>query len=157
MATVEVSRRIAADPGRLYALIADVTQMDRWSPESAGACWVRGRPGEVGSRFRGRNRNGLFRWSTTCTVTAAEPGRRFGFAVTWLGMPISDWEFVLTVSEAAGAQGGCHIRESTTDHRSRLLRIVTPLGTGVPNRTEHNRRTMEQTLAALDRAVTAPG
>ncbi|HEY6796949.1 MAG TPA: SRPBCC family protein [Kineosporiaceae bacterium] len=157
MATVEVSRRIAADPGRLYLMIAEVTQMDRWSPESAGARWVRGQPGEIGSRFRGRNRNGLFRWSTTCTVTAAEPGRRFGFAVTWLGMPVSDWAFDFIPSEVGGAEVGCQVRESTTDRRSRLLRIITPLGTGVPRRTEHNRRTMEQTLAALDRAATAAG
>jgi hypothetical protein len=72
MATVEVSRRMAADPS-VYALIADVTRMDQWSPEAAGARWTRGEPGTVGARFRGRNRNGLLRWSTDCTVTAVEP------------------------------------------------------------------------------------
>jgi uncharacterized protein YndB with AHSA1/START domain len=151
MATVEVTRRIAADPSRVYALVADVTRMDLWSPESAGARWTGGEPGTMGARFRGRNRHGLFRWSTRCTVTAVEPGRRFAFAVTWLGMPISSWEFRLTARD-----GGCEVQESTTDHRSRLLRIITPVGTGVARRAEHNRRTMEQTLDALARAASKP-
>jgi len=150
MATVEVTRHVVADPRLIYALVADVTRMDRWSPESAGARWVDGEPGTVGARFVGRNRNRLFRWSTLCTVTAAEPGRRFGFTVTWLGMPISSWEFRLTARD-----GGCDVQEATTDRRSRLLRIVTPIGTGVTRRTEHNRRTMEQTLDALARDVPA--
>jgi uncharacterized protein YndB with AHSA1/START domain len=151
MATVEVTRVIAAEPSDVYALIADVTRMDQWSPEAAGARWTRGQPGTPGARFRGHNRNGLFRWSTTCTVTAVEPGRRFAFAVTWLGMPISSWEFRLTAVD-----GGCEVQESTTDRRSRLLRIVTPIGTGVARRAEHNRRTMEQTLESLARAESRP-
>jgi uncharacterized protein YndB with AHSA1/START domain len=151
MATVEVTRRMAADPSRVYALIADVTRMDQWSPEAAGARWTRGEPGTVGARFRGRNRNGVLRWSTDCTVTAVEPGHRFAFAVTWLGMPISSWEFRLTARD-----GGCEVQEFTTDRRSMLLRIITPLGTGVARRAEHNRRTMEATLQALDRATNGP-
>jgi uncharacterized protein YndB with AHSA1/START domain len=148
MATIDVTRRLAADPDTVYALISDVTRMGEWSPEATGASWTGGTPGTAGATFRGNNRNGLFRWSTTCTVTSAEPGRRFGFAVTWLGMPISDWEYVITP-----ADGGCDVRESTTDRRSALLRIVTSAGTGVAQRAEHNRRTMEQTLDALARAV----
>jgi uncharacterized protein YndB with AHSA1/START domain len=144
VATVEVSRRIAADASLVYDLVADVTRMDRWSPEAAGAEWVGGEPGTVGARFRGRNRHGLFRWSTTCTVTAADPGREFAFDVRWLGMPVSSWGYRFTAGD-----GGCDVQERTTDRRSRVLRIVTPMGTGVANRTDHNRRTMEQTLAAL--------
>ena len=145
---VEVTRWMAADPGCVYALVADVTRMDRWSPEAAGARWIGGEPATVGARFRGRNRHGLHRWSTTCTVTAADPGRRFAFDVTWLGRPIATWEFRLTAVD-----GACEVRESTTDRRSRLLRAVTPIGTGVARRAEQNRRTMTRTLDALDRAA----
>jgi hypothetical protein len=144
MATVEVSRWIAAESFGVYGLVADVTRMDRWSPEAVGARWIGGEPGTVGARFRGRNRNGLFRWSTSCTVTAADPGREFAFDVHWLGMPISEWGYRFTPRD-----GGCEVTERTTDRRSGLVRVVTSMGTGVAHRTEHNRRTMEQTLDAL--------
>lgn len=148
MSTIEVSRRVSADPATVYALVADVARMDRWSPESAGARWTRGEPGTVGARFRGRNRNGPFRWSTDCTVTAAEPGRRFAFEVAFLGMPVAGWEYELVPHD-----GGCEVIERTTDRRARLMKVIGAVGTGVPDRAAHNRRTMEQTLDALARAI----
>jgi hypothetical protein len=36
---------------------------------------------------KGHNRNGIYRWSTTCTVTDAQPGRVFAFDVRYLGLP----------------------------------------------------------------------
>ena len=56
VATVEVRRTMTADPQQVYELIADVTRMVEWSPESAGAEWLTGEPGAVGSTFRGDNR-----------------------------------------------------------------------------------------------------
>jgi uncharacterized protein YndB with AHSA1/START domain len=149
--TIEVSRRIAADPAELYALISDVTRMDRWSPEATGADWIDGEPGTLGARFRGRNRHGPFRWSTTCTVTAADPGRAFGFRVTWLGRPISFWEFRLVAHP-----DGCEVTECAADLRSGPVRLVTSIGTGVARRAARNRSTMEATLQALDRATRSP-
>jgi uncharacterized protein YndB with AHSA1/START domain len=35
----------------------------------------------VGARFKGTNKRGLFRWSTTCEVTKAEPGKAFEWQV----------------------------------------------------------------------------
>jgi len=151
MTTVEVTRTITADPRDVYAAVADVTRTQRWSPESAGARWTGGEPGAVGSRFSGRNRHGPFRWSTTCTVTAADPGRRFAFDVTFLGLAISSWEY-----ELAARDGGCTVTERTTDRRSWPMRLAGLVGTGVADRARHNRRTMERTLEALDRALSAP-
>jgi uncharacterized protein YndB with AHSA1/START domain len=148
VATVEVTREMAGDPQDVYAVIADVTQMDQWSPESAGARWTSGAPGTVGSQFRGRNRNGLFRWSTTCTVTAADAGRRFAFDVTLVGLPVASWEYELTPSD-----GGCAVTERTTDRRSALVKIVGAIGTGVTRRADHNRQTMVATLDSLARAM----
>jgi len=45
VATVEVRRMMAGDPEKLYELIADVTRMGEWSPESAGCEWVHSRTG----------------------------------------------------------------------------------------------------------------
>jgi uncharacterized membrane protein len=77
--TASVSVDVAASPSVIYGLVADVTNMGRWSPECRSCEWL-DQPGLVGSRFRGRNRMGPLRWSTTARVLAAEPGEEFSFA-----------------------------------------------------------------------------
>ena len=148
MATVEVRRTTVGDPHKLYELIADVTRMGQWSPESAGAEWLTGEPGTVGSTFRGDNRRPWMKWSTLCTVIAAEPGRRFAFAVKARGRPVSTWEYEITPRA-----GGCQVTERTRDQRDLLYRLMSFVSTGVRGRSVRNRQTMEQTLDALARAV----
>jgi uncharacterized protein YndB with AHSA1/START domain len=144
-----VEEHIAADPVAVYQLISDITRMGDWSPETKSCRWVKGaRSAEVGARFRGSNRNGWHRWSTTCTVTAAEPGKRFAFNVDVLGMPVATWEY-----EIAAAEGGCRIIERWTDRRASWLEKLSPLGTGVKDRGEHNRSTMAETLSRLRQAA----
>ncbi len=75
-----VSLRIAAAPERLYEIVSDITQMGRLSPECTGGKWLGDASGPaVGARFRGRNKRGIMRWSTTSEVVAAEPGKEFAF------------------------------------------------------------------------------
>lgn len=93
---------VAAPPGVVYALVADVTRMGRWSPECYHCEWVDGATGpEVGARFRGHNRLGPARWRTTAVVTVAEPGREFAFAV--LGADDREqtrWRYTFTPTES---------------------------------------------------------
>lgn len=75
-----VSLRIEAPADRLYDLVSDVTQMGRLSPECVGGRWLGGATGPaVGARFKGTNKRGFARWSTTNEVVVAEPGREFAF------------------------------------------------------------------------------
>ena len=148
MAAVEVRRFMAGDPHKLYELIADVTRMGEWSPESAGAVWLTGEPGTVGSTFRGNNRRPWMKWSTICTVITAEAGKRFAFAVKAVGRPVSTWEYEITPRPS-----GCEVVERTIDLRSLLYMITSFVSTGLVPRSVRNRRTMEQTLDALARAV----
>ena len=148
MATVEVRRMMAGDPQEVYELIADVTRMGEWSPESDGGEWLTGQPGTVGSTFRGDNRRPWMRWSTICTVIAAELGRRFAFAVEAAGLPVSTWEYEITPRT-----GGCQVSERTFDQRGLPYRLTSFVSTGVRGRAVRNRKTMEQTLDALARAV----
>ena len=75
-----VSLRIEAPPEALYHLIADPVRMGDLSPECTGGRWLDGATGPaVGARFKGSNKRGFVRWSTTSTVVAAEPGREFAF------------------------------------------------------------------------------
>ena len=139
---------MAGDPWKLYELIADVTRMGEWSPESAGGEWLSGEPGTVGSTFRGDNRRPWMEWSTICTVIAAEPGKRFAFAVKARGRPVSTWEYEITPRT-----GGCQVTERTFDQRGLLYRVTAVVSTGLRGRSVRDRRTMEQTLDALARAV----
>jgi uncharacterized protein YndB with AHSA1/START domain len=78
----EVSVPIAASPETVWELITDVTQTGRWSPECTGGRWAKGASGPVmGARFVGSNRHGVVRWSTHCTVVAAEEPNHFAFEV----------------------------------------------------------------------------
>lgn len=75
-----VTLRIGASPERIYDIVSDVTQMGRLSPECTGGKWLGGATGPaVGARFKGMNKRGWFRWSTTNEVVTAEPGREFSF------------------------------------------------------------------------------
>ena len=147
-AAVEVRRIMEGDPKQVYELIADVTRMGEWSPESAGAEWLTGEPGTVGSTFRGDNRRPWMKWSTICTVIAADPGKRFAFTVQAAGRPVATWEF-----EIAPRAGGCEVTERTVDQRGLLYKTTSVLSTGLRRRSVRNRQTMQQTLDALARAV----
>jgi hypothetical protein len=154
MADVEVTETMAADPATVYGLVSDVTRMGRWSPETTSCRWLDGADGpQVGARFRGTNRHRLLRWSTTCTVTAAEPGRRFAFDVDFGGVPISTWAYDLVPTRT-----GCEVTESWSDRRPQWMRVGSVPVMGIADRAGHNRRGMQATLAALRTAAEAiPG
>lgn len=83
---------VDAPPATVYGLVADVTNMGRWSPECRSCEWL-DEPGRVGSRFRGRNRRGPARWSTTAIVLTADPGREFAFATLHRSRTATRWTY----------------------------------------------------------------
>lgn len=72
---------VAAPAEEVYRIASDITRMGEWSPECVGGEWISGEPGTVGARFHGHNRHRDDTWTTECEVVAAEPGRRFAWAV----------------------------------------------------------------------------
>ena len=87
--TVSDSVLIAADAQSLYDEVSDPSRMGEWSPENRGADIAEpGRPAYVGMTFVGHNKRGRARWQTRCTVTAADPGRRFEFHVHRIGVKV---------------------------------------------------------------------
>ncbi len=100
----------------------------------------------VGAKFRGRNKIGWRRWSTTSTVTRADPGRSFAFRSNAGPLPIAEWEF--RFAPAADGESTV-VTQSCRDVRRRFMRgLGTPV-TGVRDRDTHNRAGMEATLAGL--------
>lgn len=144
--SISVSTTVAASPDDVYALVADLGRMGEWSPEAAGVRWVGGATGpRPGARFRGRNRNRLWRWQTTCTVVTADPGRELSWRSSLLGLPVALWRYQF---EADGS-GGTNLTESTQDQRGFLVRTLAPAGTGIGDRATRNRETMAVTLARI--------
>jgi uncharacterized protein YndB with AHSA1/START domain len=149
---VTVSTGIDAPAEQVWALIADVTRMGEWSPETRSCRWL-GEPGrpEVGARFAGRNRHSGRRWSTVCTIVAAEPGREFAFDVTGAGfLSVATWRYTLRPTPT-----GCEVEESFTDRRGMALQLFGSVVLGIADRAEHNRRGMVTTLARLKAAAEA--
>ncbi len=88
-----VSMRIEAPPDRVYDIVTDIAQMGRLSPECVGGRWLDGATGPaVGARFKGQNKRGIARWSTTNKVVEAEPGRVFSFETQQSGYR---WSYLL--------------------------------------------------------------
>lgn len=118
--TVMDSTLVAVDPVTAYDAVSRPERMGRWSPENLGAAVVGGsRPAEVDMQFVGHNRRGPARWSTRCTVTAADPGRHFAFRVHAIGVrtpriegPIATWDY-----RFEPVDGGTQITETWTDDR----------------------------------------
>ena len=144
---------IHARAGTVYPLIADPIRMAEWSPECVRCRWVGGaRRAEVGARFRGTSRNGRRRWSTTSTIVEMRDGELFAWEVTYFRLPVARWEYRL---EPEGDD--VRVTEAVDDRRGRLLRTLSPLITGSPDRHRRNADTMETTLAAIKAAAEGPG
>lgn len=147
---VKVDERIAAPADALYALVSDITRTGEWSPENVGGRWLGAAAGPaVGARFRGSNRRGFRRWSTTCTVVAAEPGRRFAFDVAYAGIPVARWSY-----EFAPDGDETIVSESWTDRRPSIFALAMRPIMGIPDMRAHNEKNMRATLTKLREVAT---
>jgi uncharacterized protein YndB with AHSA1/START domain len=151
MSDAEATTTIAADPVKVYNLVTDLPRMGEWSPENTGGRWVDGATGAtVGAKFRGNNKRGPLRWSTTVTVTEATPGKQFAFDVTYGPVPISHWSYTF---EPSG--DGCQVTESWVERRPTWMKLAGVPMMAIADRSKHNRHGMEATLAALKVAAEA--
>jgi hypothetical protein len=132
-------------------MVADLTRMGEWSPENEGATWLRGATGpKPGVTFRGVNRNGKKRWTTLGTIIDLEPARLVAFRTSVAGFKVAEWRYAF---EAHGAR--CLVTETWIDQRGRMAKALGKPVSGVSDRAEHNRRSMEETLRRLKAAAEA--
>ena len=150
-ASAQAEVTINADPVRVYELITDLSALASCAEEARAMEWRKGAAAVRGAVFKGHNRNGIYRWSTTCTVTDAEPGQRFAFDVRYFGLPIARWRY-----DIAGGDGGCRVTERTWDRRPAWFTKTAWIGTGVRDRDSANAKHIALTLQRLkDKAEAA--
>lgn len=151
--SVSRSVRVEAPAQRVWELVSDLPRMGRLSPENTGGSWRGSATGPaVGVVFRGSNRNGRRRWSTTVRVDRCEPGRSFAFAVTSvLSIPVSHWSYDIAPDSAPEPGGGaCTVTETWEDRRPGWFKGPAGLVTGVRQRDDGSTAAnLERTLAAL--------
>ncbi|OBF40625.1 polyketide cyclase [Mycobacterium sp. ACS1612] len=136
---------VNADPHAVYALITDLTSLASLAEEVQTMKWRKGDAARPGAVFRGLNRNGLYRWSTVCTVTDAHPGRTFAFDVKTGGViPVARWRY-----DIEPVDGGCKVTERTWDRRPGWIVKPSRLTTGVKDRTSANVEHIKLTLQRL--------
>ena len=143
-APVQASVTIAAEPAAVYSLITDLSAMASLAEEVHAMSWTKGAAAAPGAVFTGRNRNGAKSWSTTCTVTTAEPGRAFAFDVKSAMLPIAHWRYDIVATE-----GGCTVTESVWDRRPGWFKKFAGLATGVSDRDSANAEHIRLTLQRL--------
>jgi uncharacterized protein YndB with AHSA1/START domain len=146
--SVTVTTVIAAPAERLYDLVADVTQMHRFSPENTSASWLKGATGAaVGATFKGTNQLGKAKWSTKPTVTEAERGARFAFKVP--GGAGAEWSYTFE-----SVPGGTLVTESMAQKKASpaIIRLIQRRN-GVTDRAANLREAMEITLGRLAAAA----
>lgn len=141
--TVRESMPISATPEAVFDLVTDLPQIGRFSLENTGGKWIKGAHGPaIGARLKGRNRQGRTSWSTTATVMEYDSPRTFSFAVTYLGIKVSRWTFVI---EPQG--GGVTLTQSWCDERPSWFAFVTkPL---VADRLDFTRQSIHHTLTSM--------
>ena len=148
---VSVTTRIDAAPERIYELVSDLPRMGEWSPENTGGKWVGGASGPaVGAKFRGTNRKGVARWSTTCTIVEATPGKAVAWDVTVGPIKVARWGYAI---EPSG--DGCDVTETWEDHRAAIAKTITGFALSVKDRAVHNEANMRTTLERLKAAAEA--
>lgn len=100
---------VAASPEAVWAVVADITRVGEWSHECIDCSFLDGATRvEPGARFRGRNRQGLFRWGRVCEVVTAEPPELAWRTVPTTFYPDSTlWRIRVTPTE-----GGTRLEQS---------------------------------------------
>jgi Polyketide cyclase / dehydrase and lipid transport len=140
----------AVNPNAVYDLVADVTAMPNYSPETIEVTWL-GNTTEatVGAKFKGTNKLGTLKWSTKPTITAAERGKVFGFKVPGKAGPTWTYEF-------EAVEGGTLVTETMHQVKTSPLPIrILQRRAGVTDRAENLRAAMTVTLERLSTTASA--
>ena len=144
---------INAPAETVYDLVADITNMGRWSPETFRTEWVDGATNAVpGARFKGWNRTKVWgipaQWATVSTIRQADRGRAFCFDT---GLSGARWTYRFEPNADGTACTVTETRELANEPA--IVRLLSKPLAGV--RTQQLRDGMQVTLERLKAAAEA--
>lgn len=143
VAPIEASIEIAAPPAKVWALVSDLRNIPRWSPQTQKT-FIRGEV-KPGAKMFNINRSGFLVWPTQAIVKVVEPEQRIAFKIreNW-----TTWSFTLEPTEGGGTR--LTERREAPEGISDLSVTLTKrfLG-GVDDFTESLQRGMAQTLSRI--------
>lgn len=150
-------RFVEADPDVVYRVVSDVTSTGQRSEECRSAEWLEdgARPGQVGARFRGRNRCGVARWSRVCEVVEADPGRAFAFRTVPERLDVSRADSTTWRYDLLPQDGGTLVRHSYEITRLPVQPFRALYGALLPHHRDM-RPAIRHTLDRIAATVTAP-
>ena len=101
-----VRTHVDAAPEKVYGVLSNLERMGEWSPECYKVAWLDGAasPARPGARFKGWNRYGFLRWSMTCEVKSADPGREIAFATVKKGRDLVTWRYRMEPADGGGTE-----------------------------------------------------
>lgn len=98
----------------VWEVVRDPTRVGQWSHECVDGRWVGGATeARPGARFRGRNRQGPFRWGRLCEVMRVEP-----YELVWRTIPTrlypdsTRWALRLTPADGEPGTAGTRIEQT---------------------------------------------
>ena len=144
VAPIEATIEIAAPPATVWALISDLRNMARWSPQTAKS-FLRGDANGLGARFLNVNRKGLLVWPTQSKVVRFEEGTEIAWRVK---ENFTIWSLRLE----ATADGGTRVvqtREAPDGISDVSVGLTKVAFGGVPKFTETLQADMVRTLARI--------
>jgi uncharacterized protein YndB with AHSA1/START domain len=143
VAPLEAATDIAADPATVWALVSDVRNMPRWSPQTAKT-FVRGGEVRVGARMVNINRRGLMVWPTQAEIVRFEPQQEIAWRVK---ENFTVWSYRL---EPAGSGTRLTVRREAPQGISDVSVGLTKVAFGgVDSFAEELLRGMNRTLAGI--------
>lgn len=145
-----VSIDIAAPRPKVWDLIADFSNMGRWSPELRRIVWLGGaKEPNVGARFVGVNRHGPMVWATVSKITACDPETHLEWETS-----TSSTRWGYRLEDTPG--GGTRVTEYREPYKDAPAVIRAFVGSGILGRNRDNlmvdgmRTTLERVKAAAE-------
>lgn len=149
---------VNAPPEAVYTVVSDVTRTPEWSPEVIRCRWIGGAEAAgVGARFKGRSKSRFIRWTRTCEVVAADPGREFAFRTLFdaVNKDSTTWRYTLEPHD-----GGTLLTESYDVHETptRFIETMSRLFAERPDdMTPHMETSLDRIKAIAEREATGRG
>ena len=138
---------IAAPPDVVYALVADLSRMGEWSPETYGhhVAWAAPPSLVAAHGFVAPTATACTDGAPSARCSARTPGRELAWESRLARRPVAVWRYTF---EPDGS-GGTRVTETSEDRRRAVFRALGGVASGVSDRRTHNAESMRVTLERI--------